>query len=89
MVSLKDCIDMCDLTEEEVVAIAETEKLPAIVAAQVGCTLLRSEGGVEYIRCVLRTRAERAVADGDLHTAAVRFRAYEDFATRCPHALAD
>ena len=87
MLSLKDCIDMCDLTEEEVVAIAETEKLPTIVAAQVGCSLLRSEGGVEYIRCVLRTRAERAVADGDLKTAAVRFRAYEDFAARCPHPL--
>ena len=89
MLSLKDCIDMCDLTEEEVAAIAETEKLPAIVAAQVGCTLLRSEGGVEYIRCVLRTRAERAVANGDLHTAAVRFRTYEEFTTRCPHPLRD
>ncbi|NJD25611.1 MAG: hypothetical protein FIB06_09430 [Betaproteobacteria bacterium] len=89
MLSLKDCIDMCDLTEEEVAAIAETENLPTIVAAQVGCTLLRSEGGVEYLRCVLRLRAERAVASGDLPTAAMRFRAYEEFTTRCPHALRD
>lgn len=89
MLSLKDCIDMCDLTEEEVAAIAETEGLPTIVAAQVGCTLLRSEGGVEYLRCVLRTRAEKAVASGDLSSAAVRFRAYEEFTVRCPHALRD
>lgn len=89
MLSLKDCIDMCDLTEEEVSAIAETESLPAIVAAQVGCMMLRSEGGVEYIRCVLRSRAEQSAASGDLHTAAVRFRAYEEFTARCPHALRD
>jgi hypothetical protein len=89
MLSLKDCIDMCDLTEEEVAAIAETENIPAIVAAQIGCNLLRSEGGVDYIRCVLRTRVEKAVASGDLQVARVRFQAYEAFATRCPHALKD
>jgi hypothetical protein len=89
MLSLKDCIDMCDLTEEEVAAIAEQESLPAIVAAFVGCTLLRSEGGVEYIRCVLKNRAEKAVDRGDLQTAAIRLRAYEEFRTRCPHAIRD
>lgn len=89
MLSLKDCIDMCDLTEEEVAAIAETENVPAIVAAQVGCALLRSEGGVEYLRCVLRERAEKAVAKGDLPVAAARFRAYEEFVDRCPRALRD
>ena len=32
MLALRDCIDMCDLTEQEVAAIAEEENLPPIVA---------------------------------------------------------
>lgn len=86
MLSLKECISLCGLTEDEVEAIAEREHVPAIVAAQVGCQLLRSEGGVEYIRCVLRERADRAVAHGDLRGAARHFCIYEDFKARCAQA---
>ena len=33
MISLQDCIDLCGLTEEQVLAIAEHEHIPEIVAA--------------------------------------------------------
>lgn len=89
MLALRDCIDMCDLTEEEVAAIAEEENLPPIVAVLVGCSLLRSEGGVIYIGEVLRNRAERAADCGELEIAAVRLQAYEAFRARCPHAIRD
>lgn len=89
MLSLRDFIDMCDLTEEEVSAIAEKEKLPAIIAAQIGCALLRTERGVEYIRDVLKNRAEQAVDRGDMETAALRLRTYEEFRTRCPQPIRD
>ncbi len=89
MLSLRDFIDMCDLTDEEVAAIADEENLPPIVAAQVGSMLLRSEGGVAHLRGLLMNRAERAARRGDLETAAHRRRAYEEFRARCPHAIRD
>jgi len=89
MLALRDLIDMCDLTEAEVTAIAEKEKLPAILAAQIGCAMLRSEGGVAYIRDLLRNRAEEAVDRGDMASAALHQHTYEEFRIRCPRAIRD
>ena len=89
MLSLRDFIDMCDLTEEEVTAIAEEERLPTIIAAQIGCAMLRSERGLAHIRGILKNRAEQAVDRGDMETAALRLRTYEAFRTRCPQAIRD
>jgi hypothetical protein len=36
MISLMDCIGLCGLAEEEVLALAEHEHIPEIVAAAVG-----------------------------------------------------
>ena len=36
MLTLKDCIAFCDLTEDEVKAIAEHERVPEIVAIELG-----------------------------------------------------
>ncbi len=89
MLALRDCIDMCDLTEQEVAAIAEEENLPPIVAVMVGCSLLRSQRGLERMRGMLRSRAQRAVARGDHAGAAAHQRTYEDFRRRCPQPLHD
>lgn len=89
MLSLKDCIDMCGLTEDEVVAIAEEANLPPIVAVLVGSNLLRSEAGLGYLGEVLRIRAENAV-DRDPPEVAARYRAtYDNFRRRCQQPLVD
>jgi len=80
---------MCDLTEQEVAAIAEEENLPPIVAVMVGCSLLRSQRGLERMRGMLRSRAERAAVRGDHAGAAAHQRTYEDFRRRCPQPLHD
>lgn len=41
MLSLEDCIALCDLTEEEVLAIAEHEHIPEMAATELGNYLLR------------------------------------------------
>jgi hypothetical protein len=89
MLALRDCIDMCDLTEQEVAAIAEEANLPPIVAVMVGCNLLRSQGGLEHMRSMLRNRAKRAVDRGDHASAANHLRTYEDFRRRCPQPIRD
>lgn len=49
MLTLQDCLDMCDLTPEIVDAIAEHEKVPQIVAAELGNCLTCSNGGLAVI----------------------------------------
>ena len=50
MITLEDCVGMCGLTEEEVLAIAEHEHLPEIAAAALAEYLLSQAHGDEKIR---------------------------------------
>ena len=50
MISLEDCIGLCGLTEEEVLAIAEHEHLPEIAAAALASYLLHQAHGAETVR---------------------------------------
>jgi hypothetical protein len=43
MITLEDCIGLCGLTEEEVLAIAEHEHVPEIAAAALAQYLLSLE----------------------------------------------
>lgn len=40
MLSIRDCLDYCDLTDEEVLLIAEHEDIPDAAAAQLCCGLV-------------------------------------------------
>ena len=50
MITLEDCIAFCGLTEEEVLAIAEHERLPEIAAAALAHYLLSRKHGMERVR---------------------------------------
>lgn len=50
MITLEECIGLCGLTEEEVLAIAEHEHLPEIAATALGQYLLSQEHGSEKVR---------------------------------------
>ena len=59
MISLVDCIAMCGLDEDQVLAIAEHEHVPEIVAAGLAQYMLRSSQGsvaianmiIDDVRC--------------------------------------
>jgi hypothetical protein len=53
MITLEDCIGLCGLTEEEVLAIAEHEHLPEIAATALAEYLLSQEHGSEKVRDIL------------------------------------
>lgn len=55
MLTLRDFLDYCDLTEEEVGRIVEKEHVPPIVAAQLA--LMRRHGMDETATALLRARA--------------------------------
>ena len=62
MLSIRDCLDYCDLTEEEVSLIAEHEDIPDAAAAQVCCGLVQTPEGVMVLTNFMLDLIERANA---------------------------
>jgi len=54
MLTLEDCIALSELTEEEVLAIAEHEHIPEIVAAELGGYLMRTPDGAYRVSAMIR-----------------------------------
>jgi hypothetical protein len=65
MLTLKDCIALSDLTEEEVDAIAEHEHIPEIIAVELGNYLVHSPDGVPMIRRIIIDDIREAEARED------------------------
>lgn len=65
MLTLEDCLGLCDLSEEEVQAIAEHEHLPMAVAVELGSYLVHTEEGVPMIRRILLDDIAAAQKRGD------------------------
>jgi len=63
--SLQDCLDMLDITEDEVAAVAEHEHVPEIVAAGMVSYLIQEPGGVPKLRTMIVEDIERAEASGN------------------------
>lgn len=64
MITLNDCIALCGLTEEEVLAIAEHEHLPEIAATALACFLCQ-ENSTEKIRDMIVDDIRQAQQRGD------------------------
>lgn len=69
MLTLQDCIALSDLTEEEILAIAEHEHIPEIVATELGYYLVHSPDGVPHLKRMILEDIENAKARGDLEHA--------------------
>jgi hypothetical protein len=65
MLCLEDCLALCDLTEEEVRAIAQHEHIPEIAATELGNYLVRTPGGEMRIKSIIRDDIGEAQARGD------------------------
>lgn len=64
MLSFDDCIGLCGLTEEEVRAIAEHERIPEIAAVELGHYLVSTPEGELCVRAMIRDDIARANAEG-------------------------
>lgn len=69
MLSIRDCLDYCDLTEDEVALIAEHEGIPDAAAAQVACGLVQTPEGVLVLTNYMLDLIERATERGDTEKA--------------------
>lgn len=70
MLSIKDCLDYCDLLEDHVTLLAEYKGIPKQLAAHIACSLVQTPEGIElfsnYMLCVIQElRAQGADAKAD------------------------
>ncbi len=65
MLSIRDCLDYCDLTDDEVALIAEHEDIPDAAAAQIACGLVQTPEGVLILTRYMADLLSRAERRGD------------------------
>jgi hypothetical protein len=86
MISLEDCIALCGLTEQEVLAIAEHEHVPEVAAAAIGRYLLKEPDGPERIRDMMRDDIHDALGRGDKERASELLMVLRHFLATHPEA---
>ena len=64
MISYQDCLDLCGLTEDEAEILAEHERIPVMVAMEMGATLLQTPKGTYFLKCCIQDCLERAELAG-------------------------
>ena len=65
MITLQDCVGLCDLSPSEVQAIGEHEHLPEMIAASLGNYLLHEAHGPEKVRDMIIDDIRAATRRGD------------------------
>ncbi len=66
MLTFEDCLAYCDLTEEEIHAIAQHEHIPEMVALELGQYLVKSPDGTRRIKRMILDDIEEAKAQNEL-----------------------
>lgn len=77
--SVQDCIDMSDLTEDEILAIAEHEHIPEILAVELGSYLVHAPGGEKRIKRMIQDDIKQAVDDGNFKRSALLKKVLKNF----------
>jgi len=70
MLTWEDCLALCELSEDEIAAIAEHEHLPQMAAVEFGNYLVHSPEGVAMIRRIILDDIAEARRRNDLAHAA-------------------
>jgi S-ribosylhomocysteine lyase LuxS involved in autoinducer biosynthesis len=71
MLTLQDCLGLCELTEDEVLAIAEHEHIPEMAALELGSYLVHTPEGERRIESMIVDDIDTARSRGDLLHAAM------------------
>jgi len=79
MLTVQECVDMSELSNEAIRAIAEHEHIPEVVAAELGQELLKGTGGMLEIQRILEEDLELAVQAGEQDQINDRKRVLERF----------
>jgi len=69
VLTYRDCLDYCDLTEDEIQAIADHEHLSELAALELGQYLVETADGEKAIRKIILDDINRAKSKDDLKSA--------------------
>lgn len=86
MLTMQDCLDYCDLTEDEVELFAEHEHIPEEIAGPMVCGLVQTEEGVKLICDCLSELVSDAMIEGSMDKAEHVLHVYAEF--RSAHPIA-
>jgi len=86
MLTVKDCLDFSELTEEEILAIAEHENLPEVVALELGNALAQTRKGERRIEEMIVDDIVAAQHAGNLRHAAALKLVLQRFIEQHPRA---
>ena len=64
MLTYQDCVELSDLTEEEIEAIAQHEHLPEMAALEMGSYLIHTPEGIPMIKRIILDDIEEARRHG-------------------------
>jgi hypothetical protein len=84
MITMKDCIAFCGLTEEEVLALAEHEHIPEMVATGLANQLMKQRHGADKVRTMMVEDIRTALKRGDRRHAQELFAALRHFLAAHP-----
>jgi S-ribosylhomocysteine lyase LuxS involved in autoinducer biosynthesis len=70
MLTLQDCIELSELTEDEILAIAEHEHIPEMAALEMGHYLVHTPEGEKRIKRMILDDIQAARDHGNLRHAA-------------------
>jgi S-ribosylhomocysteine lyase LuxS involved in autoinducer biosynthesis len=65
MLTIQDCIELSELTEEEILAIAEHEHIPEMAALELGNYLVHTDSGEKRIHSMIADDIRAARHAGD------------------------
>jgi hypothetical protein len=88
MISLEDCIGLCGLTKDEVLALAEHEHIPEINAAALAQYLIGQPDGCRKVGAMIADDVNWAISRGDRRHADELLTTLELFVTSHTEALA-
>jgi hypothetical protein len=86
MISLEDCLALCGLTVDEVLALAEHEHIPEMAAAALGQYLLNQPTGCSTIREMIAEDIRWARQHGEARHAEELARTLQNFVGSHPEA---
>jgi S-ribosylhomocysteine lyase LuxS involved in autoinducer biosynthesis len=66
MLTIQDCIELSELTEEEILAIAQHEHIPEMAAVELGNYLVHTPQGEKRIKAMIVDDIEGAKREGHL-----------------------
>ncbi len=87
MLTFEDCIELCDLPEEVIQAIATHERIPMMLALELGCKMTHTRTGRNRIRQFILDDIAHFRHNGDIRHTRYYERALKTYELTYPEQL--